>query len=134
MIESAEDFVRLRKSCEKHDYRRAAQEEAPMAVWMDVISRYPEMRRWVAHNKTVPLEILALLASDPDKEVRIMVAMKRKLNPEILEVLAVDEDDSIRLSVARHRKAPRTVLERLTNDPWVRIREEAEQRLTQLQD
>lgn len=111
------------------EYRRAAQEEAPVEVWQDVISRYPEMRRWVAHNKTVPIEILALLANDPDKRVRLMVAMKRKLTPEILEVLAADEDESVRLRVARHRRTPRTVLEQLAHDSWAQVREVAGQKL-----
>jgi len=39
-------------------------------------------------------------------------------------------DDSVRLIVARHRKTPRVVLERLTRDPWLRVREEAEQQLS----
>jgi hypothetical protein len=131
MIQSAEEFVRLRKSDKEHEYRRAAQEEAPVAVWMDVISQYPDMRRWVAQNKAVPTEVLALLAIDPDKQVRLMVAMKRKLTPEILEVLAADDDESVRLRVACHRRVPRTVLERLIDDPWARIREVAEQRLAE---
>ena len=28
------------------------------------------MRQWVAHNKTVPIEVLAIRARDPDARVR----------------------------------------------------------------
>jgi hypothetical protein len=129
MIQSAEEFVRLRKSDKEYEYRRAGREEASVEVWVDIISKYPEMRRWVAQNKTVPIEVLSLLANDPDERVRLMVAMKRKLSPEILELLAADDDDSVRLSVARHRRVPRAVLERFIDDPWDRIREVAEHRL-----
>lgn len=130
MIRSAEEFVQLRESDRPDEYNRAGTEEAPVEVWLDVIARYPSMRQWVAYNKTVPIEILALLAKDGDNQVRFMVAMKRKLTPEILEALARDEDESVRLRVARHRRTPRAVLEMLANDDWIRVREIAEQRLT----
>lgn len=63
MIRSAEEFVRLRKSDQREEYERAANDSASIEVWRDVISLYPDMHRWVAHNKTVPIEILAILAA-----------------------------------------------------------------------
>ena len=44
---------------------------------MDVIDRYPAMRVWVAHNKTVPLEILEILRHDADEKVQGTVRQKR---------------------------------------------------------
>jgi len=129
MITSAEEFVFLRESDIPDKYRRAANEQASIEVWLDVINRYPEMRQWVAHNKTIPVEILSILATDPDKRVRSMVSMKRKLTPEILEVLATDEYEPVRLRVAQHTRTPRAVLERLVNDPWEQVRDAAELRL-----
>lgn len=129
MIGSAEEFVRLRWSEDSDEYQRAARDEAPLVVWKDVIDRYPKARVWVARNKTIPDEVIALLASDPDREVRFAVAMKRRLAPEILEVLSEDEDESVRLKVATHRATPRKVLQRLTEDPWNEVREAASQRL-----
>ena len=55
MIGSAEEFVRLRSSSNLIDYQRAAHDDAPDAVWLDVIQRFPDYRFWVAHNKTVPV-------------------------------------------------------------------------------
>ncbi|MGO4249462.1 hypothetical protein AB4Y87_19790 [Paenarthrobacter sp. RAF54_2] len=78
MIQSAAEFVRLRSSEDPAEYHRAAHEEADVSVWLDVIDKYPDMRFWVAHNKTVPLEILELLASDPDVRVRSFVATKER--------------------------------------------------------
>ncbi len=56
MINSADDFVRLRCSEDRNEYERAAWDEAPLEVWLDVIERFPDMRFWVACNKTVPME------------------------------------------------------------------------------
>ena len=77
VIESAEEFVRLRSSEDPAEYNRAAHDSASVSTWLDVIERYPEMREWVAHNKTVPLEILEQLRNDPDERVRWMVLKKR---------------------------------------------------------
>jgi uncharacterized membrane-anchored protein YjiN (DUF445 family) len=131
-IDSADEFVRLRESTNPAEYHRAGHEEATLEVWRDVIERYPDMRKWVAYNKTVPLEILATLASDPDWYVRSTVAMKRKLTPDLLEQLAADESESIRMQVARHRHTARSTLERLRDDPWDQIREEVRKRLETL--
>lgn len=128
-IESADEFVRLRYSNNPADYQRAAGEEAAVGVWRDVIDRYPDARKWVAQNKTVPLEILADLASDADPEVRRMVVMKRKLTPELLDQLAVDDDEAIRMRVAMHRNVSEDTLRRLCEDSWERIREIVAERL-----
>lgn len=96
MIESAEEFVRLRTSSLPEEYLRAAEEEATTNVWIDVIQRYPGMRSWVAHNKSVPIEVLALLAVDPDPDVRSVVADRRKLTPELFRQLSADPDEAVR--------------------------------------
>jgi hypothetical protein len=129
MIESAEEFVRLRTSDIQAEYDRAALEEVPEAVCLDVIARYPHMRRWIAHNKTVPLSVLWVLAADPDPGVRSRVAMKRKADPELLHVLAKDPDEGVRERVAYNAKAPRWILEMLVDDPVERIAERARERL-----
>lgn len=133
MIESAAEFERLRRSSNPDDYRRAAKEEAAsVEIWHEIIEHYPEMRLWVAQNKTVPLNILEVLAQDADNRVRLMVSMKRKITSDILEMMAADTDESIRLRVARHRRTPEAVLERLAHDPWRQVREAARERLSQL--
>ncbi|WP_353953193.1 hypothetical protein V6K52_07120 [Knoellia sp. S7-12] len=85
MIESAEEFVRLRSSEDPTEYNRAAHEEADVATWRDVLTRFPDMRVWVAQNKTVPLEVLEDLRHDPDERVRSMVRAKgtwKRAHPE----------------------------------------------------
>ncbi|MDQ0931466.1 hypothetical protein [Streptomyces turgidiscabies] len=132
MIESAEEFIRLRYSEDPDEYGKASAESAPLEVWTDVVEQYPEARFWVAHNKTVPLEVLRVLATDPDSKVRGMVARKRKLTPEILTQLAMDSDESIRLSVARHKKTPIPVLQELLSDEWSEVREMARDRIQKM--
>ena len=128
-IESAEEFVRLRFSADADEYGRAAHESASTQVWRDVIEQYPDARVWVAQNKTVPLEILEIIALDPDPRVRVMVAMKRKATARLLSTLATDSDESVRMAVARHRRTSRETLESLRNDPWDQIRMMVAQRL-----
>ena len=85
MIQSAEEFVRLRTSDDASEYGRAAHEQASEDTWRDVIERFPDMRVWVAQNKTVPLSILELLRHAPDKGVRDMVRAEgswRRAHPE----------------------------------------------------
>lgn len=117
----------LRQSDNPSDQTRASQDEASLDVWLGVIAAYPEMRQWVAHNKTVPHVVLETLVSDPDPAVRWEVAGKRKLDPAVLRVLANDDDDSVRVRVARHIRTETEVLQVLSHDEsWV-VREAAEE-------
>jgi hypothetical protein len=77
VIDSADEFVQLRTSEDPAEYDRAATEEAAEQTWLDVIERFPEMRFWVAQNKTVPLSVLDVLRHDSDERVRHMVTSKR---------------------------------------------------------
>lgn len=129
MIESAEEFRALRLSENPDEYNRAAYEEAPLQVWLDIITRMPDMRRWVAHNKTVPIAVLERLAEDPDERVRYWVAQKRKL-PESLQLrLTKDPSPSVRVNLAYNAKVTARVLEVLANDPDEWIRTKVEERI-----
>ena len=81
MISSAAEFVQLRTSEDREEYGRAANDPASLQVWLEVVRTHPELKVWVAHNKTIQIEILELLSTDPDSEVRVSVAAKRKLRP-----------------------------------------------------
>lgn len=115
MIESAEEFSRLRLSSLKEEYDRAAHEEASVAVWIDVIENYPELRQWVAHNKTVPLEILKYLVEN-HPGTNLFVADKRKLSPELFDILSRDENYLVRERIAINAKTPLNILEKLSKD------------------
>jgi hypothetical protein len=129
MIASAAEFHRLRTSNQPEEYRRAAIEAADEAVWLDIITNYPDMCFWVAQNKTVPLSILRLLARDKDSEVRIMMAMKRKLDLELFNLLSRDQDPAVRRRIALNPKVPLEVLNRLAGDEETFVANAAIERL-----
>lgn len=129
MIQSADEFYRLRTSHDPRQYARAAREEAPLQVWLDVIDRYPEMRCWVVRNERVPVEVLEKLSADPDPEVRAAVARKRKLPEHLQQVLAQDEDRDVRYQVACNARATAAVLQLLTGDPAELVRRRALDRI-----
>jgi len=116
-IESAEEFFRLRTSEIEEEYARSAEASASDDVWLDVISRYPEMRKWVAHNKTVSIEILDILSLDADEEVRTWVAMRRTLDRKLFERLSVDPSPSVRRTIVTNGKAPFDIRASLLWDP-----------------
>ncbi|MEY2515692.1 MAG: hypothetical protein QOJ89_3050 [bacterium] len=128
-IRSAPEFVRLRLSDDPAEYNRAAHEDAPDEVWDEVIAARPDMKPWVVHNKTVPLDLLRKLAHDPDPDVRCSVAMKRKLDAELFELLAADPDPQVRHRVAVNAKLPHRMLLQLAADAEAMVAEAAQQRL-----
>ncbi len=117
MIHSAEEFVRLRDSTELAEYQKAAWDEAPIEVWQDVIAKYPDYKKWVVHNKTVPLEILAQLINDSDAEVRCWIAQKRKITLEMQMKLAKDPEENVRAKLIYNGKINRQVWDVLSQDP-----------------
>ncbi|KZN49913.1 HEAT repeat domain-containing protein [Pseudoalteromonas luteoviolacea] len=132
MIESAEEFKRLRESEAQDEYFRAAHDEAPMKIWEEVLVKYPDLAVWVAHNKTVPVAILEKLAVENDPKVRAMVARKRKIPESLMLHLAKDEDESVRHALVNNRKVTVAVLQVLSNDSWQVVRELALDKLRAL--
>ena len=129
MIESAQEFIRLRNSECPDEYHRAAHDAASDTVWREVVANYPDMRPWVAHNKTVPIAILELLYTDSSAAVRCAVARKRKLPERLQQILAADADASVRHALACNKKASRAVLQKLASDSESFVQEAAIQRL-----
>ncbi len=109
MITSAEEFRDSRLSEDPEEYLRAGREEAPLQVWRDAISRFPDLKVWVVYNKTVPLEILHELSMDEDEVIRKRVADRRKLDKDLFWRLARDPGVSVRGTIAGNAKAPRLV-------------------------
>ncbi|WP_176014127.1 hypothetical protein [Victivallis sp. Marseille-Q1083] len=127
MIESAEEFVRLRESEIEEEYERAATDELPLNVCLDIIARFPHKKQWVVINKTVPIEILELLADDED--VRFEVATKRKLTRDLFLKLSKDPDATVRERIACNAKTPIDILRGMYPDEWDYINETLEERI-----
>jgi TusA-related sulfurtransferase len=131
LINSAEEFIRLRLSDNQDEYLRAAWDEAPIGVWLEIIDNYPDMRFWVAQNKMVPSEILEILADDPSDRVRSMVASKNKLSERIQLKMASDSDSSVRMRLAWNKKATHSILTILAEDKDEDIRQKASARFAE---
>ncbi len=134
MIESAQEFLRLRTSTDPDAYRKAAHEPAPDSVWEELIRGHADMRQWVAQNKTVPESILALLHNDPSADVRCTVARKRKLPRHLQAALATDPDASVRHALAHNAKLDLGILMQLSEDAEEFVREAAIKRLQKRHD
>jgi len=80
----------------------------------------------------VPVEILTVLAYDPNPEVRHSVAMKNKLPLALMLLLADDEDETVRRRIVHNRNTPTEVLRKLTADRILEIAEVAQRRLSNL--
>lgn len=129
MIMTAEEFVTLLESTIPEEYSRAAHETAAVGVWLDVIARFPHLKRWVTYNKTIQIEILELLALDIDSGVRSAVATKNSLPLQLMESLSRDEEESVRMRIACNKKAPAHVLRNLCYDPSAEVSTVAKERL-----
>lgn len=131
MITSAEEFVRLRTSENPDEYLTAAWDEAPLDVWKEVIQKYPDMSFWVAQNKSVPIEILSILATHPEESVRSMVASKNKLPEELQIKLASDPEFFVRQRIAYNKKATFKALQILSQDNNDELRTHALKRISE---
>jgi len=129
MIKTAEEFIALRSSSDPAEYNRAAHEEAPIAVWRDVISKYPDYKKWVIHNKKVPLEILEFLAKDMDPEIRADVASKRKISESIFSALSKDPDENVRYTLAHNPKLSLEKLLKISNEGSTEFKKALEEKL-----
>ena len=131
MIRSVAEFVNLRSSEDPADQTRATLEDADDKVWLAVIEQHPDLRKWVARNKTVSLSIIRLLTDDPDPLTRTWVARKRKLDRAMFVALSTDADERVRHALATNAKLPPDLLRLLSRDPVALVATEAQQRLDQ---
>lgn len=120
----AAEWVRCRTSNVRHDYTAAAWADLPESTWLAILKQFPEVARWVAHAKRVPLSVLKVLCNHPDRDVRFVVASRRKA-VSLLPSLAGDPDEGVRQRVAYNAKCPLAVLRRLADDDQETVRRAA---------
>lgn len=131
-IDSAEQFVELRSSQNPEDYHRAADGEASEDIWYEVIERFPDYAKWVAHNKTIPESVIRSLSLSSNPSVRFYIAMKRKTPKDVMIYLAKDEDESVRRNIVYNAKCPRDALFLLAKDENEEIKNKAIERLANM--
>jgi hypothetical protein len=114
VIDNAREWIRLRSSDDSDDNHRAATETVPLAVWMQIHSKAPDLRAFIAYNRTSPPEMLAILARDENRLVRHAVAERHDAPVSALRELADDVDERVRVLVAGHPSTQRDVLQYLS--------------------
>jgi len=132
MINSPEEFIKLRNSNIPAEYNRAKIEDASIDVWFDLIQSYPDMRVWVARNKTIPREIIVYLSKDSDPIVRHAICSKYPLDTDIYLLFSQDPDEGIRSRLTFNKKLPLSILKEMSeNDPSEFVRSQALDRYKQ---
>ncbi|HEV2611048.1 MAG TPA: hypothetical protein VGU61_12335, partial [Noviherbaspirillum sp.] len=91
-------------------------DNAALEIWVEVIENYPERRIDVAQNRTIPEEVMQILASFDDATVRSLIAQKRRLVPDLFPLLARDQDETVRIAIAANQKIPLELVRSLTTD------------------
>src|SRR5690606_13372932 len=129
MITSPEEFKKLRLSENIEEQRRSALEPAELQTWFGVIEKYPDLKEWVAHNKTIPLEILENLATDEDEKVKCVVARKRKINQKIFDLLNSDKNEAVRHALICNTKLPIERKKQIKVDDSDWLKEELNERI-----
>lgn len=128
MIHSAEEFKYLRTSDIIEEYNRAAHDEATIEVWFEVIEKYPELKEWVIHNKTIQHEVLEFLVNDVDEAIRSSIARKRKImNTKIFDILAEDPSENVRYSLACNTKNKLSDLQKINSSDSSWLQKEIEE-------
>lgn len=133
MIGTVQEYLRLADSDNVEEAAKTKTEELSSAVIFEILHHYPERKAWLVHNKHIPVEILRLLCTDENADVRFTVAMKNKNDRYIYETLMNDPDFSIRLAIIRNKKFPIDLLKKMTHDTDETITQEA-MRILQLKD
>lgn len=115
MISSADDFKCYAES-ENEIENAKINEVATDEVWLEVISKYPELSRLVVANGSISTDVLEKLSLSDDVDVRWDVAMKRRINRRTFERLATDKSEMVRHRIACNPKTPKDLLALLATD------------------
>jgi hypothetical protein len=117
MIRSAREFSMLCLSQDLEAVNKTLSENADLATWAEIIESNPERRIDVAQNRTIPSEIMRILASCDDPNVRSLIAQRRNLALDLFSKLAGDSDEMVRRKIAANQKAPLDIVRVLSADP-----------------
>ncbi len=109
MISSADDFKCYAESKNKIENAKI-NEAATDEVWLEVVSKYPELSRLVVANGSISSDMLEKLSLSDDVDVRWDVAMKRRINRSTFERLATDKFVMVRHRIACNPKVPKNLL------------------------
>jgi hypothetical protein len=87
-------------------------------------SNRQDVKYALCNNSLISIDVLSILAKDPDNSIRCRVAKHLNCNAAILESLANDPDDAVRFAIARNKNASKEILMKLVNDKNKLVKEE----------
>jgi hypothetical protein len=133
LIHQASEFITALEASDATENNLIRFGKASTQTWLEIIRHSEDAAVWVALNKTIPLEMLEVLAKHSSARVRRFAADKNRITPELIALLATDSDPSVRLRIANHKKTSAEILRRLLRDDWDQVVEIAQQRLDVLE-
>lgn len=129
MITSVEEFIEILSSDEESGTGESRSCRATENLWIQIISEYPHLKKWVAWNKTIPFNVLEILSGDDEPEIRWWIASKRKISVDLLEKFSKDVNSSVRERVVFNASTPVHILKELSLDTDADIAENAQRKL-----
>ncbi|GKX55995.1 hypothetical protein SOASR030_21070 [Leminorella grimontii] len=133
MISTPDEFIKLINSNCPNEYNLAGRKEAPVPVWLELIKGYPDMRVWVARNRTIPREIMDYLSKDDNPVVREAISAKYPLDVDMYLLFSRDPDEGIRARLIFNKGLPVFILKHMAeNDPSDFVREKALEKYMQI--
>lgn len=130
MIESVSHYLQLRSDESASKRRLITTEIAAVSTWIELVESHPELCDDIALNKSLPIEILELLANNASENVRYIVAMKGNLSANLFEHLASDSCETVRSRIAFNKRTPVSILKQLAQDPSKLVSDKAKLRLS----
>jgi hypothetical protein len=130
LIHRASEFIDALEASDNNLIRFG---KASSQTWLEIIGHSEDAAVWVALNKTIPVEVLEVLAKHASARVRRFVADKNSITPELIALLATDSDSGVRLRIANHKKTSAEILRQLLQDDWQEVIEVAREKLDALE-
>lgn len=133
LIHQASEFIAALENPESPDHSLIRFCEASTETWLEIVNHSEDATVWVALNKTIPIEVITVLAKHSSARVRRFAADKNSITPELIALLATDSDPSVRLRIANHKKTSPEILRTLLQDDWDQVVEIAREKLDALE-
>ena len=133
LIHNASEFIDALENPESTDHSLIRFGTASIETWLEIVRHSEDAAVWVALNKTIPVEVIEVLANHASARVRRFAADKNRITPELIVLLSTDSDPSVRLRIANHKKTGAEILRQLLRDDWVEVVATARKRLDAFQ-
>ena len=133
LIRNASEFIDTLEHPESTDHVLIRFGTASTETWLEIVRHSEDAAVWVALNKTIPVEVIEVLARHASARVRRFAAARNRVTPELIVLLSTDSDPGVRLRIAIHKKTGAEILRQLLRDDWAEVVAIARKRLDALE-